>query len=53
MSHEAANKATTNNIVLFLFSDLKYLGQERKNILHQYLFEDKIIQNCLKIDANF
>ena len=27
------------------------LGQERKNILRHFLFGDKIIQNCLKIDA--
>ena len=27
------------------------LGQERENILHHYLWGDKIIQNSLKIDA--
>ena len=30
---------------------LQCLGQERKNILCHFLFEDKIIQNCLRIDA--
>ena len=58
---------TTNNfpdnLVLFFVSDLKYytistinlwsqcLGQEKKNILCHLFFGDKIIQNCLKIDA--
>ena len=27
------------------------LGKERKNTLRHYLFSDKIIQNCLKIDT--
>ena len=43
----------------FFVSDLKTtinprsqcLGQERKNILQHFLLGDKIIENCLKIDA--
>ena len=31
----------------------QYLGQEKKNILRHDLFGDKIIQNCLKIDATY
>ena len=27
-------------------------AKEEKNILHHYLFRDKIIQSCPEIDAN-
>ena len=44
--------------MFFFLSDLKQLLildhntlEKRKNILRRYLFADKIIQNCLKIDA--
>ena len=62
-THLTANNSTNNNVVFFFVSDLKQnikttinprsqcLEQERKNILRHYLFGDKIIQNCLKIDA--
>ena len=60
-----ANNSTYNNAVFFFVSDLKIgyytittvnpwsqcIGQERKNIFRQYLFGDKILQNCLQIDA--
>ena len=61
-THVIANNSTKNNLVFFFVSYLKIvfsnnstwsqcLVQERKNILRYHLFGDKIIQNCLKINA--
>ena len=37
--------------ITIINSRSQFLGQERKNILRHDIFGDKIIQNCLKIDA--
>ena len=62
-TYVTANNSTDDNVLFFLFQIWKQytittiyppsqcVGQERKNILPHYLFEDKIIQTCLKIDA--
>ena len=62
-THETANNSTNNNAVFFcvlirtlntitaIYPRSQCLGQERKNILRDYLFGEKIIQNCLKIDV--
>ena len=55
---------STKNNALFFVSDLKIVNnnnyyfsitmpwtREEKIFLHHYLFGDKIVQNCLKIDA--
>ena len=55
-----ANNSTNNHVVFFFVSYLKIvyynsrsqcLGQERKKDFRPDLFGDKIIQNCLKIEA--
>ena len=58
-----ANNSPNNNVAFFFVADFKIvyyntihprsqcLGQERKYILRHFLFPDKIIQNCLKIDT--
>ena len=59
-----ANNFTNNNVVFFfsfrfeivyykkqLILDHNALDTRGKNILRHYLFRDKGIQNCLKIDA--
>ena len=58
-----ANILTTNNVIFFFVSDLKIVYNNNykssiiaiwireENILRPNLFEDKIIQNGLKIDA--
>ena len=60
-----AHNSTTNNVVFFFVLDLKIvyynnylslitmpLTREETFFCH-YLFRDKIIQNCLKIDATY
>ena len=58
-----SNNSKNDNVVFVLFQIWKYyaistinprsqcIEQERKTILYHYLFRDKIIQNCLKIDT--
>ena len=40
-----------NSMLQLLILDHNALDKRGKNILHHYLFGDKIIKNCLKIDA--
>ena len=60
-----ASNSTNYNVVFFFISDLKiayfnkYLSLKtmswtrKENSFHYYLFLDKIIQNCLKINATY
>ena len=62
-THVITNNSTNNNVFFFvsnfkivyyknlLILDLNTLDMRGKNILPHYLFGDKIIQNCLKIDT--
>ena len=56
-TYAIANNFTNNNIVFFLISNLKivcynnYKASIIMPCLRHYLFGDKIIQSCLKIDT--
>ena len=47
-----ANNSTNNNVMILILDQNVFYMRE-KNILGHYLFGDKIIQNCLKIDAPY